>query len=74
MYGTSKDVNELWVPLIEKAYAKLCGCYQQLISGYADDGIMDLTSLVSEKRNLYKGGFWDEKAHPIDEFWNYLED
>ena len=53
VFGRCKDAHELWVPLIEKAYAKVHGCYQTLVSGFLDDGITDLTGLVSEKIKLH---------------------
>lgn len=53
-YGTTKDIvfghntnpNEFWVPLIEKAYAKIHNCYEALISGFIDDGLADMTALA----------------------------
>ena len=72
VFGRCTDAAELWVPLIEKAYAKLFGCYQTLISGFIDDGLADMTGFVCEKRQLHdKGGLFptaDKEA-----FWKYLE-
>ena len=39
VFGRCQNIHEMWVPLIEKAYAKMHGCYENLISGYVDEGI-----------------------------------
>mmetsp|Transcript_16766 Transcript_16766/g.11895 ORF Transcript_16766/g.11895 Transcript_16766/m.11895 type:complete len:199 (-) Transcript_16766:1104-1700(-) len=74
VFGTCSEPNELWVPLIEKAYAKLFGCYQTLISGFLDDGLNDMTSLVCEKLTIQnkKGLFVNPLGGDPDEFWDYL--
>ena len=71
VFGKCASNYELWVPLIEKAYAKLHGCYQTLISGFIDDGLADLTAMVCEKRQIHnrQGEFNLDK----DKFWGYLE-
>lgn len=43
VFGHCINIHEMWVALIEKAYAKMHGCYGNLISGYIDEGIQELT-------------------------------
>lgn len=49
VFGHCADPHEMWVALIEKAYAKLHGCYGNLISGYIDEGVQELTGFQPEK-------------------------
>lgn len=44
--------NEIWVQTIEKAYAKLHGNYGNLISGYIDEGIQELTGMQPLKFSI----------------------
>lgn len=49
MFVSCNDQEELWAPLIEKAYAKLFGCYEALRSGNIDEGLVDMSGFVCEK-------------------------
>lgn len=49
VFGSCSQLHEMWVPLIEKAYAKIHGCYEALVSGFIDDALSDMTGLVAEK-------------------------
>ncbi|KAJ7113094.1 hypothetical protein C8R44DRAFT_797176 [Mycena epipterygia] len=62
-FAKSGAVGETWVSLVEKAYAKLHGDYGSLYSGYASEGIEDLTGGVS--RIIPCKDIFDQ-----DKFWN----
>ncbi|KAJ3210426.1 Calpain-6 [Dinochytrium kinnereticum] len=52
IYARSRDPNEFWVSLLEKAYAKLRGCYKALESGSPNGAYVDLSGNVPETINL----------------------
>jgi general stress protein YciG len=48
IYAKAGTSHETWVPIIEKAYAKLYGCYAHIGSGgQTREAIEDLTGLVT---------------------------
>ena len=52
--SNTKDSNEMWAPLLEKAFAKLNTCYEFLDDGEAVNGMTDLTGGIHESY-LVKG-------------------
>ena len=45
-FARSGTEGETWVPLIEKAYAKLHGSYESLDGGFSSEAVEDLTGYV----------------------------
>ena len=52
LYAKSKDRDETWVMILEKAYAKVHGCYEALSGGQTDYGLRDLTGGVPHNYQL----------------------
>jgi hypothetical protein len=60
-YARTIEPNEGWLILLEKAYAKLHGCYENLIYGQVERGLRDLTGWPTFKHVLKDpdGDLWD---------------
>ncbi|XP_068600375.1 calpain-5-like [Brachionichthys hirsutus] len=61
VYCHSNDSNEFWSALVEKAYAKMCGCYEGLDGGNTADALVDFTGGVSEPMNLTENDYKEDK-------------
>ena len=70
IFAHCRQDNEFWVPLIEKAYAKIHGSYFAIESGCIDDGLVDMTGLVSKK--ILKDNSLLTMPAKIDELWSLL--
>lgn len=58
----------LWVPILEKAYAKLYGSYKRIEGGFPDEVIHDLTGAPVHYVPL------NDENFDKDETWEYLAD
>lgn len=73
IFASCKDPNELWVPIIEKAYAKLHGSYKALIGGYSHYALGDMTGFCP-RLIVIKPGFTGYcEDYSDDEVWKILE-
>lgn len=72
IFAASKDPNELWVPLIEKAYAKLHGCYKSLIGGYTHYGLADMTGFCPRLIVMREGLLGFSEKYGENEIWTMI--
>lgn len=66
------DPNETWLPLLEKAYAKVHGDYEAISGGWSGEAVEDMTggvtTTVATNRVLRKDKLWKELANPEKDF------
>ena len=72
LFAHCRQDNEFWVPLIEKAYAKLHGSYLAIESGCIDDGLVDMTGLISKK--VLKDNALLSTPTKLDELWKMMKE
>lgn len=66
-YSTAKH-NQLWVPFLEKAYAKSHGCYSAISGGHIAEAFLDLTGAPTLVYDLHAHdfeprSFWKKLLH-----------
>ena len=54
VFCRNPDPNVYWAMIIEKAYAKFCGCYEAMQGGTVTQGLEDLTGGIGYKFDLEK--------------------
>uniref|UniRef100_A0A671YNS3 Calpain 6 n=1 Tax=Sparus aurata TaxID=8175 RepID=A0A671YNS3_SPAAU len=73
IYCHSKNNNEFWSALLEKAYAKLAGCYESLEGGNTGDAVVDFSGAVAEAINLEAEAFYKDQEKQDQLFEDLLK-
>ncbi|XP_067853259.1 calpain-5-like [Heptranchias perlo] len=73
LFCHSNSKEEFWNALLEKAYAKLAGCYEALDGGNAGDAIVDFTGSVAETIDLLKVNYAKDSVRNVKLFEKLLK-
>ncbi|MDA4131972.1 MAG: calpain family cysteine protease, partial [Thaumarchaeota archaeon] len=71
-FAKCADQNETWLPLLEKAYAKVHGDFEAINGGWSGEAVEDMTggvsTTVATNRVLRKDRLWMELVNPDGDF------
>ncbi|KAF2639708.1 cysteine proteinase [Massarina eburnea CBS 473.64] len=71
-FGSCTNQNETWLPLLEKAYAKIHGDFESIDGGQTGEGVEDLTggvnTVIKLNRVLSKDKLWKELLDVNEQF------
>jgi hypothetical protein len=71
-FAQCEDANETWLPLLEKAYAKVHGDYDSISGGWSGEGVEDMTGGVTTtirlNRVLSKDKLWKDLLNVKKDF------
>ncbi|XP_078068066.1 calpain-5-like [Mustelus asterias] len=73
LFCRSNSKEEFWSALLEKAYAKLSGCYEALDGGNTSDAIVDFTGSVAETINLQEINYAKDSVKRLKLFEKLLK-
>ena len=63
-----QEPNEFWAALLEKAYAKLCGCYENLDGGTTTEALIDMSGGIEESFTIKSM----QTSAQRDELWDII--
>jgi len=71
-FARCDDENETWLPLLEKAYAKVHCDYAAIEGGWSSEGVEDMTggvgTTIASSKILSKDNLWKELTNSEGEF------
>ncbi|KAK1980520.1 calpain family cysteine protease [Colletotrichum cereale] len=71
-FARCEDQNETWLPLLEKAYAKVHGDYEAISGGWPGEAVEDMTggvtSTIATNRVFRKDRLWKELVNADGEY------
>jgi hypothetical protein len=72
IFASAKESDELWVPLVEKAYAKLHGSYGALVGGFTHYGLADMTGYCPRLIVIKPGFMGYSEKYDEEDIWRLL--